>query len=82
MSGHRGSYYGHRPYPHARPFDDFLIENPTTNPGSMISLSGNFNHPVQSRLAYAYMSNVFGIRFPYTTLLAATTTPHRTGHSK
>ncbi len=55
--------FGHRHHeikfhPHARPFDEFLIGNPTGNPDFVISSSGNYSYPAQHHQLYTYQSNI------------------------
>jgi hypothetical protein len=77
MLGDRGSHHGNKFYPQARPFDEFLIGNPTGNTGSIIYSNGSSDYPSQQQQPYFQQQNVSPGRLPQTTF-QITTIPYPT----
>jgi len=81
MPSNKHSQFGNTSYPKARPFDEFLIGNPTGNPDFVIYSSGSFGYSPQQHQQYGYQSNPILGTLPQT-ILQPTTTHYPTVFAK
>lgn len=81
MPANKRSEHHRNAYPHARPFDEFLIQNSIGNHGNAIYSGDNLNHVLSQYQSQMQQTNASPVTFPQTTVYT-TMTAHPTVHTR